>query len=213
MTLGQKIRAARKAKGLTQKELAHSIGAAHNSISNWENDQNSPDPDTIQKLCWALEVQPNYFFDNVPLQGILPSNILPLPETEQKPLLGVIACGSPILADQNILETVEIPKYMHADFALQCRGDSMIEAHIRDGDLAYIRQQDMVDNGQIAAVLIEDGPEAEATLKRVHYDEQAQILQLLPCNSRYLPIVITGPALNRVRILGRLVGFSSMNVQ
>ena len=61
MTLGEKIRAARKAKGLTQKELAVMIKAAHNSISNWENDQNNPDPNTIQHLCWALDVQPNYF--------------------------------------------------------------------------------------------------------------------------------------------------------
>lgn len=61
MTLGEKIRAARKAKGMTQKELAAKIKAAHNSISNWENDQNNPDPNTIQHLCWALDVQPNYF--------------------------------------------------------------------------------------------------------------------------------------------------------
>lgn len=64
MTMGQKIRAARKTKGMTQKELASKIGAKHNSISNWENDQNSPDPNTIQNLCWALDVQPNYFFED-----------------------------------------------------------------------------------------------------------------------------------------------------
>lgn len=63
MTFGQRLRAARKEKQLTQKELAVKIKAAHNSISNWENDQNMPDPDTIQNLCWALDVQPNYFFD------------------------------------------------------------------------------------------------------------------------------------------------------
>ena len=63
MTFGEKLRKARKAKNLTQKMLATQIDAAHNSISNWENDQNMPDPDTIQYLCWALDVQPNYFFD------------------------------------------------------------------------------------------------------------------------------------------------------
>ena len=62
MTFGSKLRAARKEKKLTQKELASMIKAAHNSISNWENDQNMPDPDTIQHLCWALNVEPNYFF-------------------------------------------------------------------------------------------------------------------------------------------------------
>ena len=63
MSFGSRLRNARKAKKLTQKELASKIHAAHNSISNWENDQNMPDPDTIQNLCWALDVQPNYFFD------------------------------------------------------------------------------------------------------------------------------------------------------
>lgn len=62
MTFGSRLKTARKEKRLTQKELAAKIGAAHNSISNWENDQNMPDPDTIQNLCWALDVQPNYFF-------------------------------------------------------------------------------------------------------------------------------------------------------
>lgn len=62
MTFGQRLRLARKEKQLTQKELAAKINAKHNSISNWENDQNMPDPDTIQNLCWALDVQPNFFF-------------------------------------------------------------------------------------------------------------------------------------------------------
>lgn len=65
-TFGEKLRAARKAKRLTQKQLALLIKAAHNSISNWENDQNMPDPDTIQHLCWALNVEPNYFFSQDP---------------------------------------------------------------------------------------------------------------------------------------------------
>ena len=64
MTFGEKLRIARKNKKLTQKELASTIGAKHNSISNWENDQNKPDPDTIQSLCWILDVTPNYFFSN-----------------------------------------------------------------------------------------------------------------------------------------------------
>lgn len=62
MTFGQRLRLARKEKQLTQKELAAKINAKHNSISNWENDQNMPDPDTIQNLCWVLDVQPNFFF-------------------------------------------------------------------------------------------------------------------------------------------------------
>ena len=61
MTLGERIRAARNAKGLTQKQLAEKIGAKHNSISDWENDKNCPDTSTIQHLCQALDCEPNYF--------------------------------------------------------------------------------------------------------------------------------------------------------
>ncbi len=60
MTFGEKIREARKNKKYTQKQLAQKIGAAHNSISDWENDKNKPDPDTIELLCGVLEITPNY---------------------------------------------------------------------------------------------------------------------------------------------------------
>ena len=86
MSFGTRLRDARKAKKLTQKELASKIRAAHNSISNWENDQNMPDPDTIQNLCWALDVQPNYFF-NVDTTSPTPPTVvtptLSLSEEEQ----------------------------------------------------------------------------------------------------------------------------------
>ena len=83
MTFGEKLRAARKAKKLTQKELASMIKAAHNSISNWENDQNMPDPDTIQYLCWALDVQPNYFFAHEDCHPPLPAGAFILSQEEQ----------------------------------------------------------------------------------------------------------------------------------
>lgn len=203
MSFGSKLRAARKAKQLTQKELAAKIKAAHNSISNWENDQNMPDPDTIQNLCWALDVEPNYFF-SVDSSLSLPRNIIPLPEMQRIPLLGSIACGSPILADEHIEDYVDIPRNIHADFALTCKGDSMINARIFDGDIVYIRQQDTVVNGEIAAVLI-DG---EATLKRVRlFDDH---ISLEPENPMYKPLVYWGNDMNDVHILGKAVAFTSV---
>ena len=202
MSFGSKLRAARKAKQLTQKELAAKIKAAHNSISNWENDQNMPDPDTIQNLCWALDVEPNYFF-SVDSSLSLPRNIIPLPEMQRIPLLGSIACGSPILAEEHIEDYVDIPRNIHADFALTCKGDSMINARIFDGDIVYIRQQDTVVNGEIAAVLI-DG---EATLKRVRlFDDH---ISLEPENPMYKPLVYWGDEMNTVHILGKAVAFTS----
>ena len=201
MTFGEKLRLARKEKKLTQKELAKIINAAHNSISNWENDQNMPDPDTIQNLCWALNVQPNYFFSVE--SPALPSNIIPMPEMRQIPLLGNIACGAPILADDHIEGHVDIPNHIHADFALTCKGDSMINARIFDGDIVYIRQQEEVTNGEIAAVLI-DG---EATLKRVRLFNDH--ISLEPENPMYKPLVYWNEEMNNIRILGKAVAFTS----
>jgi repressor LexA len=200
MTFGSRLRTARKAKQLTQKELAAKIKAAHNSISNWENDQNMPDPDTIQNLCWALDVEPNYFFsvDSSPL------NIVPMPKMRKIPLLGSIACGAPILAEEHIDGEVDTPKSIHADFALTCKGDSMINARIFDGDIVYIRQQETVENGEIAAVLIDN----EATLKRVCLF--GDHISLEPENPQYRPIVLWGDEMNTVRILGKAVAFTSL---
>lgn len=200
LTFGQRLRQARKEKQLTQKELAAKINAAHNSISNWENDQNMPDPDTIQNLCWALDVQPNFFFSVDP---VLPPNIMPMPKMRKIPLIGSIACGSPILAEEHIEDYIDIPSHIHADFSLTCKGDSMINARIFDGDIVYIRQQDTVESGEIAAVLIE----SEATLKRVLiYDDH---IILAPENPTYKPIICWHEEMNTVRILGKAVAFTS----
>lgn len=64
MTFGEKIKTARKSKEMTQRQLADLIGAKHNSVSDWENDKNKPDPDTIELLCGVLGVEPNYLFGN-----------------------------------------------------------------------------------------------------------------------------------------------------
>ena len=200
MTVGERLRRARKEKQLTQKELALKSNAKHNSISNWENDQNMPDPDTIQNLCWALDVQPNYFFS---VENALPANLIPFPTMGKVPLIGAIACGAPVLAQEHIEDYVDMPSHIHADFALTCKGDSMINARIFDGDVVYIRQQETVENGQIAAVLIDN----EATLERVRLFEDHIVLE--PENPQYRPLVFWGEEMNAIRILGKAVAFTS----
>lgn len=197
---GDRLRDARKAAGLTQRQLADKINVSNTSISNWEQCVSTPDPDTIQNLCWALEIQPNYFFDT-PFATV--PGIVPMPEMRKIPLIGSIACGKPILAEEHIEEYIDVPKHVAADFALTCKGDSMINARIFDGDVVYIRQQDTVDNGQIAAVLI-DG---EATLKRVRFHPDRIILE--PENPMYDPLVYRNEEMNDVRILGKAVAFTS----
>ena len=202
ISLGDRLKDARKAAGMTQRQLADKIKVSNTSISNWEKGFSNPDPDTIQHLCWALNVQPNYFFavDDAPAY---PRNIIPLPKMYKVPLIGTIACGAPILADEHIDGYVDTPEHVRADFALTCKGDSMINARIFDGDTVYIRQQETVDSGEIAAVLI-DG---EATLKRFRlYDDH---IVLEPENPHYRPLSFWGEEMNTIRILGKAVAFTS----
>jgi repressor LexA len=131
-------------------------------------------------------------------------NILPI-KTKKVPLLGDIACGEPIYAEEQHGEYVLATEGINADFCLRAKGDSMIGARIFDGDIVFCEKTETVDNGQIAAVIIED----EATLKRVYYYPESGKLVLNPENPAYEPLVYLGEELNRVRILGRAVAFQS----
>jgi len=197
LCLGDKIRDARKAAGLTQRQLADKIKVSNTSISNWEKGVSNPDPDTIQNLCWALEVQPNYFFDTD--ARILPPNVLPMPETERVPRIGRIACGDPIIAEENIESYDEVLSSWHADFTLMCIGDSMAPK-IENGDIVAIRSQPTVENGEIAAVRIGD----EATLKRVFL--HPDYIELRPINPNFDSIIRSKSEMNDIRIEGRAVG-------
>jgi len=122
------------------------------------------------------------------------------------PLVGTIAAGVPIEAIENFEEELAIsPGLFGCDncFGLRVSGDSMIKAHILDGDLAIIRPQERVENGEIAAVIVK-GSLPEATLKIVHRDRYS--LSLVPANSALSPLVFKGPQRKQVRILGKLVG-------
>ncbi len=122
------------------------------------------------------------------------------------PLVGQIAAGTPILADQNIENELPVdPSLFGAEeaFALRIKGDSMEEAKIRDGDLAIIRPQGDAENGQIVAVTVE-GLETEATLKV--FRRRNKVLELHPANEKYKPLVFKGKDLSKVKILGRLIG-------
>lgn len=131
-------------------------------------------------------------------------NVIPFPRMRRVPLVGTIACGDPILAVENQGDEVDMPEHIRADFALLCKGDSMINARIHDGDIAYIREQPSVDNGQIAAVAIDD----EVTLKRVYLSQDH--ITLVAENAKYQPLVYAGEDMNSVRILGLAIAFTSI---
>lgn len=115
------------------------------------------------------------------------------------PKLGNVACGDPIYADEDI--TYVDADDVDADFCLTAQGDSMVNARIFDGDLLFVKKAEMVDDGQIAVVLIGD----EATVKRVYYDRENNILTLVPENPVYKPMRYTGAQLENIRIVGRVV--------
>ena len=165
-----------------------------------------------QKIARGLGVSINDLFSMIddapvslaPQSPPLPDNIVPLPLTGRKVhVLGAIACGEPILAAENVDGEIDLPEGVNADFALQCKGDSMIDARILDGDYVFIREQPMVENGEIAAVLIGD----EATLKRVYINGDQ--MMLTAANARYQPFTYNGDQLTDVRILGKAVWFLS----
>lgn len=203
MTLGDKIRNARESAGLTQEELGKMCGTTKQTIYKYEIGKITNIPiDRLEKIAGIVGVSTASLL-GWERSGSLPANIIPMPEMRKIPLLGTIACGAPVFADEHMAGEVDIPSNIHADFALTCKGDSMINARIFDGDIVYIRKQDTVENGEIAAVLID----SEATLKRVKlYDDH---IVLEPENPMYKPFVYWNEDMNDVRILGKAVAFTS----
>lgn len=213
MDFSEKIKSLRLERGLTLEEVGKRVGVGKSTVRKWETGAiANMRRDKIAKLAEALNTTPGYLMgweaspqDETCFSAIrVPGNLIPLPKTNTTiPLLGEIACGQPILAEENYSEVVPVPDYVHADFALRCRGDSMVGARILDGDIVYIRQQPDVEDGEIAAVLIGD----EATLKRVY--KIPGRLQLRPENPSYSVMEYADSELDQVRILGRAVYFVS----
>lgn len=202
-----KIKTLRKSLGYSQEELAKIINVHQTAVSQWEQGRTTPDIETIKKLASLFNVSVDYLLgrSNAPANPIDPfsfANIQPI-KKHRIPLLGKIACGEPIFADEDFEGFIESD--IEADFALRCSGDSMTGARIMDGDIVLIKKQEMVENGQIAAVIIDN----EATLKRVYYFPNDGKLILSPENPAYAPLVYMGEELNQIRILGKAVAFYS----
>ena len=202
------LRTLRKEKKLTMKELGNIIGVAESTISLYENGLRQPDNAMLTKLADYFGVSVDYLLgrDEQPTQSIFDSYPNLRPVTKRRvPMLGEIACGQPIYANEDRESYVELGTDLNVDFCLTARGDSMIGARIRNGDIVFCRSQDMVNNGEIAAVIIGD----EATLKRVYYYPDKQKLVLQAENPKYEPFVFIGEELNQIRILGKAIAFQS----
>lgn len=205
MSIGSNIKRLRTDAQLSQAELGKIAGVTDKAVSTWEAGIKTPRMGAVEKMAAYFGVPKSAILDDVyQSPAPVPPGFEPLPKMVKRPLVGSIACGEPITAEENIEDYVDVPENVQCDFCLRCKGDSMIDAGIHDGDLVYIHIQPEVENGQIAAVRI-DG---EATLKRVFWDKGSQVLQLVPANSSYMPKVYSGQDLESVHIEGRAVGFT-----
>lgn len=207
MKMNEKIYTLRKLKGLTLEEVGKAVGVGKSTVRKWETGAiANMRRDKIAALAAVLDTTPGYLmgWTDESNNTLKTDNLFQI-EKRSFPLLGEIACGVPIMATESFPLYVEVGAELQADFCLKCKGDSMTGARILDGDIVFIRKQPMVENGEIAAVIIDD----EATLKRVYYDNDNSKLVLQAENPKYAPLVYVGEELNQIRILGKAVAFQS----
>lgn len=206
LTLYKNIKKRREELGMTKVRLAELVGYDRSMITKIEQGKVDLTQSKIAALAQALQTTTIKLMGENEEIG-LPENILPISKTKKVPLLGTIACGEPILATENIESYVDMDSDIHADFALRCQGDSMVNARIMDGDIVFIRKQDKVENGEIAAVLMDDCSESEATLKRVYISDDK--IRLCAENPNYQDMIFFEEDMNKVRIIGKAIAFLS----
>lgn len=205
MSFSTKLRNARNKAKLSQSAVAKKLFITQQAYANYENDISSPNPETLIKIADILGVSVDYLLDREEQDFMTIDNIFPM-KTKKVPLLGDIACGEPIWAEEQRGEFVSVSDDIDADFCLRAKGDSMTGARIYDGDIVFIRRQPTVENGEIAAVIIDN----EATLKRVYFYKDKDKLVLSPENPAFEPLVYIGSELEEIRILGKAVAFQSI---
>ena len=199
MTKGERIKARREELGMTQTALADRIGESKQTVYKYESGLVSNIPsDKIELIARVLNTQPAYLMGWDVSEQPIPPGFEPLPEMTAVPRVGEIACGEPILAEQNIEGYFPIPtEYMpnKQSFMLKVKGESMINAGIFDGDKVLVKQQATAENGDIVVALVDDS----ATVK-TYYKENGHY-RLQPENDSMDPIIV-----DKCEILGKVFG-------
>ena len=203
-----------EARGMKAADLSKKTKVAEGTISCYINGRYEAKQNRVQVFAEALNVNPAWLmgydvpmetesrYSVAPASRPIPPGFEPMPKMKKVPLIGAIACGDPITAIENREGEIDVPENIRCDFALRCKGNSMIGAGIHDGDAVYIRIQPEVENGQIAAVRIGD----EATLKRVYL--HTDYIELRPENPDYESIIRRREEMNDVHIEGKAVGYT-----
>ena len=189
-----------KKRGLEQADIVAELGITASTVSDWVNGKKYPRVDAMQRLADFLGVRMSQLQEDGEAENAFPLNILPV-QRRKIPILGNVAAGEPIFADEEHEEYVIGNDANDCDFALRIAGDSM-EPLLHDGDIVYVRQQDDVNDGEIGVVLIDDS----ATLKHIYHIPNG--VQLVSENAtKYPPMVFTYPECDAIRILGKAVAF------
>lgn len=187
-------------RDMKPSELARISGITEGAISQYRKGAYSATQRNLEKIARVLRVPIPWLMGATDsLIYEIPEGFQPMPPMAEVPLVGQIACGDPILAEENVEDMVSVPAVWHANFTLICHGDSM-NPRIQDGDLVAIRMQPEVENGEIAAVRIEN----EATLKRVYLHDD--YIELRPENPAFASIIRRRDEMNDVHIEGKAVG-------
>lgn len=211
MTIGERIKLHREKANLTQDELAKQLNTTKQTVYKYENNVVTNIPsDKIEKMAELFGVNPGYLmgWEEDHFSGektdMIFDNIFPV-SIKKFPLLGEIACGEPIFVNEDRESYVLSGTDINADFCLKAKGDSMIGARIFDGDVVFIKKTEIVENGEIAAIVIDD----EVLLKRFYYFPDESLLTLQSENPKYPPKNYTNEQLNHIRVLGKAVAFQS----
>lgn len=196
----------REQKSLNMKQAAKALNLPYTTYVGYEKGQREPNSEFLIKAADFYNTTTDFILGATEKNAALntPHGFDPIPNTYKAPRLGVISCGDPIMSEENFEGYDDVPDNIKCDFTLKCEGDSMIGARINDGDIVYIRQQPIIESGQIAAVLV-DG--TEKLLKRVYMTDSTITLQAE--NPAYAPLTFIGEDMNRVSIIGLAVAFTS----
>lgn len=191
-------------RNMSAAELSRLSGVNEGAISQYRKGGYKANQQSLEKIAKALNVAIPWLMgaDVKPDVIIIPDypNIFPI-ETKKVPLLGKIAAGQPVMEEECFDSYVQCGNFVKADFCLRVDGDSMINARIYDGDIVFIHKQPEVENGEIAAVAIDDA----ITLKRVYFVDDSVMLRAE--NPKYKPMVFTKNDCLSFRILGKAVAF------
>lgn len=208
MEMSERIKERRIFMGYTQEELGEKLGLQKSAIAKYENGRvENIKRSVIANMAKVLECSPSYLMGWDEEEKIVRLDNTFQIELKRFPLLGEIACGIPKYANEDRESYVMAGTNIQADFCLKAKGDSMINARILSGDIVFIRKQDIVDNGEIAAVVINN--DNEATLKRFYYYAEKSMVILKAENPAYEDMIFTNEELENFHVLGKAVAFQS----